>query len=186
MINIEENSKALERKHKLDKYFEFTPSHISRIIYLNEQLKSCEQELIQQSIRLEKLLLSDSGLQPFLSDYEIECRIELYLPDSCYDGDTTSEKSLMDSSPGIIPEYCFKGKQLQEADMAFYDINWNEHFERKEFQHVRFCYAFHHFVDHTCMSMQDLIRIEKVWGEVEIKYQKCLSLSPPIQNITNP
>ncbi len=167
----------MERKQRLNKSFEFTPHNISKLTDLNEQLKACEQELLQQSIRLEKSLLADPELQAFLSDYEITCRIELYLPDSCSADEPASDHLFIDSNSEVVSEYCFGGKLLEEDELAFYKTNWNEHFDRVEFRDVRFCYTFHHFVDHTPMSLQDLIHIEKVWGEVEVKYQKCINIS---------
>jgi len=172
------------RKRKLNKGFIFTPENIEKFLWIDKEIKMCVEKLQQQGEKvieeLEKLIQEKDA---FFVDYEIdalmfpriiewsekyqcECEtedkiIEIldWLERDCYYG------SVLYFKPDMEPDGCFFG-----------DLNWNTSgligVEDSIFANHHIGYGMHVLCDHSRWSFPDIMRINNIWCDLRVLYQR--------------
>jgi len=176
------NDALYERKRKIDQTFEWSPENIKRLLLLNLQLIDCWDKVdvkAKRTFNTLKGLLSDSG--EFLHDFNIEAVVTslVHIPDENGDYDDAQnciEEVLIDS---LDENYCvnrhsYDARDEEELlnDVPLYlnrKQNWSDDpiFEGNFDGHF-ISQAVHDLYDHTCLSMPDILKINRIRGELRI------------------
>jgi hypothetical protein len=163
----------IERKHELNKLFEFTVENIDRLKKINNLLfkKSIEAyqtaEIFENSI-LAMMRQADS----FISDYEIQFQFQ-YFSEVKY-----SHIPSLQGNPFFEHEPIFYNKadrpkpEIEEAKNWLFNTSHTEIIQKNHpLNNFNHCYIFHDLINHTILSYKDIIDIEDIWVEVKLRVQ---------------
>ena len=170
-----------ERQKLLNEKFVWTEEAIERIRQLNQKIFDEEKLLYKEyEARKKELKERESGNDPFLTDYNLNMEINL----SIYTFDDYVDGEWGEPTTGSI--YDILNEQLRKesrtiARMNYIDhdlLNWNvmigkagKHFEN-DFIH----YAFHGMYDHASLAWEDILKVNCIWSEVNVDYQRIIDL----------
>jgi hypothetical protein len=170
------------RQNKMNKAFEWTPENMEKLLRLNQKLIDCFEKIraeAEQIIKTLKKRIDDKD--PFLHDYEIEGRVIPFIlvPDEngqLSEPDEGIERVLMDSFHNDIDLHIHLNEMEHlDLDRFIYlnkEQNWNDdwRFEGKFSEHF-ISQAIHELYDHSYLSFSDILRINELWAEVDIRHQ---------------
>ena len=165
-LTKEEKRKLSARRNALNRNFLFTDDNIGKLRKLNDILHKRETVIHAHANRLRKIQKEWVG-NKWIDEYELECTMMLWnskldILDPEFEGNPFHESSLIHF-----------GNTDNDVDEVFFTDNWNEfahspdHPLSKEFH----CYTFHHIYDHTVLSWSDIVEIDQVWIEIEVRNQ---------------
>ena len=162
-----------ERKHELNKQFEFTAENINRFKNINNLLFKKSFEAYQTAEIFENNILAMMS-QPnsFISDYEIQFQFQ-YFSEVKY-----SHIPSLQGNPFFEHEPIFYHKadrpkpEIEEAKDWLFNTSHTECIqEGHSLNNFSHCYIFHDLLDHTILSYQDIIDIEDIWIDVVLRVQ---------------
>jgi len=171
-----------ERKYKKNQTFEWTPENKVKLLRLNQQLIDCWEKLdveAKQTFKTLKSRLTDSD--EFLHDFNIEAVVMslIHIPDENGDYDDAQnciEEVLIDS---LDENYCVNRHDYYslDSDDPSNDLplylnrkqNWSDDpiFKGKFDGHF-ISQAVHDLYDHSCLSMSDILKINRLRSELRI------------------
>jgi hypothetical protein len=181
------------RQWKLRDTFTWTPEAVQRIIHINDLIVDCWDRLIKEAATIYSLLEARkaSGTDPFLHDYGIECKIR-----PVYIDDNNEEEivfwaltDMIDNIQGMqfsyedfaeLLAYREAHPELTKEELSMYEVPYLYSYscayetpmaDKEEFANVRINNVFHELYDHCCWSMQDILNIKELWGEVIVTRQ---------------
>ena len=170
----------IKRQNRLDNSFVWTEDVRKRILLLNEKIFDCEKLLHEEYTPKKKELEErEVANDPFLTDYNIDMRIKLSIYTLDEDGDFGEPEE------GTI--YDFLNDRLHLlADMIptmNYDkdkeqLNWNIEMNKYTnlFENDLIHYAFYHMHNNIRLSWEDILKINCIWSEVNVDYQRITDL----------
>lgn len=171
-----ESDFLFERQKLLNEKFVWTEDARKQILLLNEKIFACEK-LLHEEYAAKKKELEDreSRNDKFLTDYNISMKLELWIYTPNKDGE------LDEPEEGTI--YSFINDKLHvHADMIprkNYNneelLNWNDEMG-KLFENDFLHYAFHCMCDHEHLAWEDILKINYIWSEVNVDYQRGIDL----------
>lgn len=178
----------LERKYKINKTFEWTPENKEKFLCLNQKLIECWEKLHIEALQVFKTLQSRAGKPDgFLHDFEIELKIRSFI----YVADTNGEfDEAIDCIEEVLIDSLYEFDYHVENHQTYYHNesnsysiyldkkqNWNTDpkFEGK-FNEYFISQAIHDLYDHTHLSFPDILKINRLWGEVRIIHQHFVEL----------
>ncbi|MEI6890382.1 MAG: hypothetical protein WCL03_14025 [Bacteroidota bacterium] len=162
-----------ERKHELNKQFEFTAENINRLKNINNLLFKKSFEAYQTAETFENNILAMMR-QPnsFIFDYDIQFQFQ-YFSEVKY-----SHIPSLQGNPFFEHEPIFYHKadrpkpEIEEAkDWLFNTSHTEIKHEDHPLNNFSQCYIFHDLLDHTILSYQDIIDIEDIWIDVILRVQ---------------
>ena len=175
--------------YKKDCRTELSPEEERAALKLNAYLISWEKPVQQECIRLtEEMDQRHHNNDAFLSDYEIELKIQFYLRDddafSMKNNPETSNDDL-DMDAGLICETTMldgKITRQQASDPNYRGIGDNQdhndlrHLGDCELFSVRHCESFHELYDHLHLPMSHLGRIGRIWADILVCHQNVVDI----------
>jgi hypothetical protein len=137
---------------------------------LNERLRQIERGLVREA-RIIGEALSSRVLdnQDWLSDYEVELRIEYYLRES--------DPAYREDDDNILATYrdSLKFPRRENYRPLADGRDWNEFQDwsraRHSFWHQHHCWLFHCLYDHELLSWEDIARIGIIWTDLKVIMQ---------------
>jgi hypothetical protein len=168
-----------ERKHELNKQFEFSADNINRLKNINNLLFKKSLVAYQTAETFENNILAmmrQAG--SFISDYEIQFQFE-YFSEVKY-----SLIPSLQGNPFFEHEPIFYHKadrpkpEIEQAKDWLFNTSHTEFIrEGHPLNNFTHCYVFHDLIYHTILSYQDIIDIEDIWIEVQLRLQNFQELS---------
>jgi len=179
--NWKEQYDALfRRKHQLNKKFVFSEANIKRLSEINSLLAEKEVSVYQQSENLENYVLNlKQNHDPFVTDYEIEFNISFFAEKKYAHIPDLEGNSFFDYDPSLFSKTEGKSESeiIQHKEWIF-DVDHTEHIrEGHPLNSFRHCWLFHDLIDHTILSLQDIVDIEDMWIDVTLIIQNATKLS---------
>ena len=168
------------RRMKINSTFKWTPETKARFLHLNDELMRCF-EMLRHEAHLHLIALQKrvDENDTFLNDFYLEARVHvfIYTPDEegkFWEPDDGIECVLIDSLTEFILNMHISEDE-DEMDRNIYfdkDFNWNiEPLLEGAFDEHYISYAIHELHDHTCWSIPDILRINRLWAEVQVVHQ---------------
>ena len=170
-----------ERSYKLNRAFEWTPENKEKFLRLNQKLIECWEKLdieAKQTLKTIKSRLSEQG--SFLHDFDIEAVVRsfIYVLDEdgeYYEADNCIEDVLINSlEESYCVNHCWYNSCDDEDVILYIDRkqNWNiEHWFEGKFNEHFISQAMHDLYSHSCLSFPDILKINRLWAELQIKHQ---------------
>ena len=174
--HVIKNDFLYERQKLLDEKFVWTEDVRKHILRLNKKIFDCEKLLHEEyTAKKKELEEREVANDPFLTDYNIDMRINLSIYTFNEDGDFGEPEE------GTI--YDFLNDMLHLlADMIptmNYDkdkeqLNWNIAMNKYTnlFENDFIHYAFYYMHSNTGLAWEDILKINCIWSEVNVDYQR--------------
>ena len=175
LVNID----LWHRQKLLNEKFVWNEGVVERILQLNQKIFDCEKLLYKEyESRKKELEDREAANDPFLTDYNIDMAIKLYIYTLGEDGEWEEPKEgsiydifngLLKRDAGMIPVINYRNKEL---------LNWAPtRGEAKKYLENHFIhYAFHCMYDHAYMAWEDILKVNCIWSEVNVDYQRIIDL----------
>lgn len=138
-----------------------TPTELQELQRLNKRLKSLQDKLLNEAVTIDRELNKRvKNIDDALDDYEIELEISFFLKESdpIYNEDE-------DNIIVNLEEYV---KNISNQDISS-SHPWSTN--HNEFGDEYHCWWFHALYDHKHLSMEEMLKIGKIWGEIKVAYQ---------------
>ena len=170
-----------KRKKLLNEKFVWTEEAIERIRQLNQKIFDEEKLLYKEyEARKKELEERESANDSFLTDYNLDMEINLsiYTFDDYVDGEW-AEPTTGSIYDILNDRLCKKSGMI--ARMNYFDhdlLNWNVMIGKagKYFENDFIHYAFYCMYDHTSLAWEDILKINSIWSEVKIDYQRIINM----------
>jgi hypothetical protein len=171
------------RKRKINDTFEWTSENCEKLLHLNQKLINCFEKLRDEAKSVIKTLKKRiNEKDDFLHDYNISAKVTpyFYMPDetgTLYEAETGMERILMDSmyEDRYVLLYCWMLIDEEDADEMIYlnkEMNWSDEPRFKgKFDGYFIFQAIHELYDHTYLSFPDILKINRLWAELEVTHQ---------------
>ena len=170
-----------ERKHRLNEGFKWTEENKARFLFINDQLyDACVkgwEEAKETAAALEKRIKQRNS---FLKDYEIEITLNIYPKIKgerrwaseleSYLGHEETRLLEMNISHSHYKRK-FKKENADKPMLIDKSTNWNIEYFDGVFDNDYICYAIHGLLDTDGWSFVDILSINKIWVDVEVKHQ---------------
>ena len=135
---------------------------------LNERLRRIEYDLVREARMIGEVLrrrVLDN--EDWLSDYEVELRIDYSLRES--------DPAYREDCDNILATYRdrLKFPQRQNHCLLADGRDWNE-FQNRAYHplwHQQHCWLFHCLYDHELLSWEDIARIGMIWTDLKVIIQ---------------
>jgi hypothetical protein len=164
------------RKWKLDTDFVYSPENVAKILHFDKQLMVCLERLCQAAeaeiVRLKQKKENDNT---FLHDYSVECKVTLYFyAMDEEDGEMWETDEGIDGVLNLMQsDYRLRfrgetGEELRSSQYFQEKMNWNECDMPSRVEQTDFyiSYGTHELCAHSFFSLSDVLRINRLWGEV--------------------
>jgi hypothetical protein len=165
------------RKWKLNAEFVYSPENVAKILHLDKQLMACQERLCQEAeseiVRLKQKKESDTA---FLHEYGVECKVTpyFYVKDDEVEGQMWEVDEGIDGLLNLMQSdyrLRFRGETSEELRRSQYfqeKLNWNESDMPGRVEQTDFyiSYGMHELCGHSFFSLSDVLRINRLWGEV--------------------
>jgi hypothetical protein len=161
-----------KRKRYYNNRFKFNAEDLKRFELVNQLLRRRSSEAYMQAEKIEDcLLIHIQQPDSFVSDYEIEFRVELWAERKYGYLEELHGNPFFTFKPSLMS---FRKKSLvdneeDEHKSFLFEENLNEY--PGTFIGQRHCSLLHDLYDHTYLSFQDIIDIEEVWIEISVMIQ---------------
>jgi hypothetical protein len=169
-----------DRQSKLNEQFVFTPENMEKILDLNQRLMNCFEKAKEEGLKLfHDMETRMTNGDPFLQDYEIEANIiPVIIIQNKKDGEWEEPDDgilclLNELCPSSILNLNIKGG-IDTDDIYFKkSLNWNEMVGARngELDEHYICYAMHELYEHAFYSLQDIIQINTLWVDINVRHQ---------------
>jgi hypothetical protein len=170
------------RAKKLNAEFVWTDEAKARFIEVSDELtaafRAAYEEAMREAKNLEARIASGDS---FVTDYEIEVSIAPYIT-APYDDEGEFAYALCEPYSYRPIEYNFGHSSFHRAvcitpPYANTEINWNKEYFGEVFLNDYIGYCVHALLDSHYWSFSDILNIESVWADVEIKRQNDKTLA---------
>jgi hypothetical protein len=175
-----------ERQHKLNKDFVFTPEHIEKFIWIDEEIKKCLNSLRKEGEeKVKELELIIKNEKSYFIDYEIEAvinpRILIWKEEFQSLCEPDEDDGIIDVIDGYHYDTFFRLKfDPRHLDHSLYFEefntidNWNTMVGAKnnEFENYHIGYGMHELYEHSLWSLSDIMKINDFWCELKVEYQR--------------
>lgn len=154
----------------LNKDFDFSDDSVFKIRDLNSKLKNEEVRISKYVENLNKILANDVN-EKQIDDFIINASFCVFSKNAnCNKRHNTEqgEPFWKDKSYTLFDE---------NTDVAFYNDNWNELAKEHPLSNEFFCYTMHCLLFHSPLTWQDIVDIDDVWIDLNIRYQFVLDKS---------
>ena len=179
-VKDELNEALRERQYKINRTFEWTPGNREKLLHLNQKMIQCWEKLDAEARQTRQTLqkrLDDSD--GFLHDFEIEATVSsfIYVPGGdgeFYEAEDCIEEVLIDSMdlPHCGVNHTTYSGDDHEIIYLCRDQNWNtEPLFEGHFDGHFISQAIHDLYDHTHLSFPDILKINRLWGELQVTHQ---------------
>jgi hypothetical protein len=172
------NSILHERVNKINSNFEWTNENKSKLLKINEKIiqtfEKAYNEAISTAKKLEKRISKNDN---YLKDYEIDIKISLYMSDEYYDKSNNIGRVLSEPISNFYPINDSFGHTHYHGYLDNLPIyldktkNWNTEYFDNIFENDYIGYAIHALLITRQWSFKDIISINKIWADVEVKHQ---------------
>jgi len=169
------------RQHKLNEEFVFTPEHIEKILWIDQEIKKCVHTLQKEGEKMVKELdLLTKKKNSFFNDYEIlaviDPKILIWKEESQSLCEPDEEDGIIDVIDNYHHETNFRlefNPHHAEHSCYFSDFNWNILIGAKnnEFANYHIGYGIHELYDHSLWSLQEIVKINAIWCDLKVEYQ---------------
>jgi len=172
----------LIRKLKMNERFEWTPENREKLLRLNQKLIECWTKIREEAKQtIETLHKRINEPDNFLTDYYVEAKVLsfIYIPDEdgrFWEAQDCIEEVLIDSLDDckyVVNYDSFESKEdldyCKYLDRAHY--YHDDPIFDKEFEAHFISLAVHELYDHTLWSLPDILRINRLWAEVQVVKQ---------------
>lgn len=169
--------KLQERQQIINDNFQFTTENIEKLQRINEILRMKTVQAYKQAWKIEKYLLDTIKIpETFISDYEISFEISLFAEKKYEHIEEMQGNSFFSYVPFLLTFHKSDAlhKEInKEIEAWLFDENHNEFQNRKEhpLNNQNHCALLHDLYDHTILSWQDIVDIEEVWFEINVRVQ---------------
>jgi hypothetical protein len=171
----------IERQNRLDNSFVWTEDVRKHILLLNEKIFDCEKLLHEEyTAKKKELEEREVANDPFLTDYNLDMRINLCIYTLDEDGDFCEPEE--DTIYGflndrlrviaeMIPSMNYRSGDWDDKEQ----LNWNflamRHYTNL-FENDFIHYAFYHIHNNINLAWEDILKINCIWSEVNVDYQR--------------
>jgi len=169
-VDLSCNGTALDNHRFLSDYIPLSIQEkkydLAKVDTINERLIQIEKDIYSRWLKLKTNLdreLSDQD--DWLSDYEIELKIDYYIDESDHLYDVNTDSIL------LTREF-FLGKGVSIGNMINDSEDHTEAGHTKNFTSPH-CYTFHDLYDHSCISFEEIQRIGRIWVDINVIHQHC-------------
>jgi len=169
-----------ERVTKIHSNFKWINENKNKLIKINDKIIQTFEKAYNEafSVRNELENRIKNG-DDFLKDYEISIKLDFYMGDELFKDDINGNFGFVLSEPisGYSPiEYSLGhyGSHMDLDEKPIYldkSLNWNGEYFDNAFNENYIGYAIHELLDTDQWSFMDIINIEKICADVEIKHQ---------------
>ena len=171
-----------ERRNLLNLMFVADETAMLRFREINERLFTLTHQLFERVNKLHDDLSSIMTQQDFDDDYNLEGTLRF-----CFNGEESVLR--LEDDERYCSDFRLMIKVISDVTYGRYEENiedihygshplddgqsWNEYpFRgRKEFEDIIICHAVHQLTDHQLYSIQDLLRLNDFWAEVNLTLQ---------------
>jgi hypothetical protein len=164
----------LERFIKLNRSFEWTKENKERLIKVNDKITQVFENAYNEAVPIAKELENRlNNNDDFIKDYEIEIKLRLFMGDEFYDdGNCGIGSVLSEMESGYYPINYLLVHDLSEKPIYLdRSENWNIEYFGNTFDNDYIGYAIHALLDTSRWSFKDIININSIWADVEVKHQ---------------
>ena len=164
----------LERKHLLNKDFDFSEDNIKRLSDINSQLAEKSEAAYQKAEKLENDVLTlMQNHDPFISDYEIQFNLSFFSERKYSNIPDLEGNPIYESEPIWFykTEFGKESNKNEHKDWYFKTDHTELFSEGHPLNNFPHCYLFHDLIYHTILSYQDIVDIEEIWLEVILRIQ---------------
>lgn len=165
-----------ERKNQLNKKFEFTAENLLKIEKINELLQDKLLKAYNIAEVLEEELICKQHLnENFISDYEIEFRLNLFSREK-YSGIEDLDGNPFFTYEPLLLFFHKRDSNCTQQDIDDYkdslkSTNYNDYPIGHPLKYQYHSLLLHDLEDHTILAWQDIIDIDEIWFEVIINVQ---------------
>ncbi|RCW33859.1 hypothetical protein [Marinilabilia salmonicolor] len=172
-----------DRQIKLNNEFSYTTYQVTKIEQINILLDQKYRAAIKQAQNLCAFAQKQVETDPFVSDYEIDFKIDIYaskkfshIPEMegipIYSGHPTMGFTKLDFEKGNTSPV----KNSESGSLNwFLEENHNEFRFRSDhpLKNQHHCWLLHELYDHTYLAWQDILDMEEIWVDVGLVMQHC-------------
>ena len=164
------------RKGKLDAEFKWTPETKKKFLKLNDLIWNCFKKLSKEANNLREVLQRRVGENDiFLHDFEIKAIVTPFFYEEIdrekYEIDHGIEEVLMMYWKKHLLR-CIETTENNDAFGVDKEINYNDYsLYREHFANDFVSRPMHYLWDLSNWSHQDVLKINHLWAELEVKYQ---------------
>jgi hypothetical protein len=167
----------------MNENFVFTPEVIEKLLWIDREIKHCVNQLQKKGEQIARNLEEMIKEKDFLfNDYEIDLLISPQIIEwsDHYEEECETEDEIFDVIGYGSIESDYKGatiainlRCLGPDDVYFEEVECRcMPFARNtEFEKYHVGWIMHRLLDHTCWSLPDIIRINKLWCDLRVEYQ---------------
>ena len=167
------------RKRKLDKTFEWTAENREKLLRLNKKYIDCWEKLCAEARPLlQSLQKRIDENDSFLHDFGIDAKVDAYMTDENGEVEDCIEEIVF----GALREDCFFYTDnhasfywegcINEALYLNPELNCNiDPCFQGIFDNEFISHAIHDLYDHTCLSFHDMLKINRLWAELQVVHQ---------------
>lgn len=168
--------KLCERKHRLNKNFDFSPENIAKLKKLNDILITKEDLIFTECCRIERDIFKINAQQgtPF-TDYEIDVFLSYFSSSimkayEVYDNDITN--LILESNYALS----FTKKENEDLGLAksnwlYFKTDFGSSLEFNRFQFKDITRSFYELIENSPLAFEDIIQIDKIWWDIKVLYQ---------------
>ena len=168
------------RKDKLNENFVFTPKHIEKFLWIDQEIKRCVNELQRQGEKIikdvQKLMNKKNA---FFNDYEIKAVMKPCILDEEGIGVEDEIIDLIDDFQGNRLLYSFlyfdPRSPHKECNPYLDNLNWNGNSfigAGSTFADYHIGFGMHELYDHSLWSYPDIMRISQIDCNICVEYQR--------------
>ena len=169
----------LQRWIKIKANFEWTTERKDKFVKINNEItqifEKAYNEAVSAANELENRINNNDA---FITDYEIEVVLSLYLGEEQYEDNINNGFAYVLSEPlsGYGPinfSFGYNDRQVTLHEMPLYldtSENWNREYLGDTFKDDYIGYAIHALLEHD-WSYIDILNIKLIWADVKIRHQ---------------
>ena len=170
-----------ERATKLNKNFEWTDENRKRLLEINDKFMQIFEVAYDEALTVAQGLENRiKNNDKFITDYEIEIKINAYMHDQFYDNDLSMFGYVL-SEPEfdtISHRFGYLSPIDEQKETPIYldkSLNWNIEYFEDNFKDNYICCQIHELLDNY-WSFYDILNINKIWTDVKVIHQQICKL----------
>ncbi len=172
-VDLISNPELYERNYILNDQFVFDDKNIERIEQVNQLLDQKTKKAYQEALKIEEYILNRMKIEDsFITDYEICFSVSLLAEQKYSHFESMEGNSFFQFHPCLF-NFLKNGHDSRNHFNWTFNTNHNEFscFESHPLKHQVHCALMHDLCDHTHLAWQDIVDIEDIWIDIEVKIQ---------------
>ena len=172
-VGPDSNPELYERQYILNDMFVFDYNNIERIGQVNQMLDKQTKRAYQEALKMEEYILNEMKCEnSFITDYEIDFRVALCSEKKYSHFESMEGDPFFDFHPCLF-NFRKKGHDSGSHFNWIFNTNHNEFgcLDNHPLEHQVHCALMHDLCDHTYLAWQDIVDIENIWIDIEVKIQ---------------